>query len=346
MLKREELMPFVFASLAVVVALIYTFINGFHDGGNVLATMISSQALSIRYAFFIGAVSEFIGAFFFGGAIAKTISIGIVNPNLITIWAILAGLTGAIIWNLITWWWGFPSSSSHALIGGLLGASIIDSFLIRGQIWQVIHWHNLIWIFIVLFTSPFIGLSLGFVLTKLIFFIGRGLSPKVNKTFKRLQVLSSIFIGISHGSNDAPKAMGVIIMSLMLLGTYHLQESFVIPLWVILICAFSFSFGVFKASRRLIRTLGIELYKIRPVHGFISQTSSAFIVGLSSLTGFPVSTTQIVNSSIMGAGAGHRVKAIRWGIIRNIFITWLVTIPGAAIIAILFYLLIHWLFGF
>ncbi|MEA3485155.1 MAG: inorganic phosphate transporter [Candidatus Aerophobetes bacterium] len=336
-------MPFILASGVVAIALIYVFINGFHDGGNVLATMISSQVISPRYAFIIGAISEFIGAFFFGGAIAKTISIGIINPYLISIWTIFAGLAGAIIWNLITWWWGFPSSSSHALIGGLLGAAIIDSFLISHQIWQVIHWHNLIWILIVLFTSPFIGLSLGFILTKLVFFIGRGFSPKVNKTFKRLQILSSIFIGISHGSNDAPKAMGVIIMSLILLGIYHPQENFIVPLWIVLICAIGFSLGVFKASRRLIRTLGLELYRIRPVHGFISQAGSAFIVGLSSLTGFPVSTTQIVNSSIIGTGAGYRAKAIRWRMVRDIFITWLITIPGAGIIAILFYLLIYWL---
>jgi len=337
-------MSFALAGLVVAVVLIYAFINGFHDGGNVLATMISSQAISIHHAFFIGAISEFIGAFFFGGAIAKTISTGIVNPYLISIWAVITGLLGAIVWNLITWWWSFPSSSSHALIGGLLGASAIDSFLIKGQIWQVIYWHNLIWIFIVLFTSPFIGLSLGFVFTRLMFFIGRGLSPRVNETFKRLQVLSSIFIGISHGSNDAPKAMGIILISLMILGIYH-QKSFYVPFWVVLVCALSFSFGVFKASRRLIKTLGIDLYKIRPVHGFISQTGSALIVGLSSLTGFPVSTTQIVNSSVMGVGAGNRVKAIRWGVVRSIFITWLVTIPGTAAIAIFFYLIIYWVTG-
>jgi len=162
-------MPFILASGVVGIALIYAFINGFHDGGNVLATMISSRALSPRYAFIIGAISEFIGAFFFGGAIAKTISIGIVDPYLISIWAIFTGLAGAIIWNLLTWWWGFPSSSSHALIGGLVGAAIIDSFLLKGQIWQVIHWYNLSWILAVLFTSPLIGLSLGFIFTKLMF---------------------------------------------------------------------------------------------------------------------------------------------------------------------------------
>ncbi|MEA3485605.1 MAG: inorganic phosphate transporter [Candidatus Aerophobetes bacterium] len=336
-------MPFILVSMVVVVALIYAFINGFHDGGNVLATMPLSQTLNVHRIFIIGTISEFIGAFFLGGAIAKTISTGIIDPYLISIWAIFAGLVGAIIWNLITWWWGFPSSSSHALIGGLLGASIIDSFLIGHHIWQVVHWHNLIWIFIVLFTSPFIGLSLGFILTKLMFFIGREFSPKANKTFKPLQVLSSILVGISHGSNDAPKAMGIIIMSLIFFDMYHPQESLTIPIWIVLICALSFSFGVFKASRRLIKTLRIGLYKVRPVHGFISQTGSAFIVGLSSLTGFPVSTTQIVNSSIIGVGAGHRAKAIRWKIIRNIFITWLITIPGAGVIAILSYLLIYWL---
>lgn len=338
-------MSLILASAVVAIALIYAFVNGFHDGGNVLATMISSQAISIRYVFTIGAISEFIGAFFLSKAIAKTISIGIVNPYSISIWVIFAGLAGAIIWNLMTWWWGFPSSSSHALIGGLLGASIIGSFLMGHSTGQVIHWHNLTWIFIVLFASPFIGLSLSFIFTKLIFFIGRGFSPRANRTFKHLQILSSIFIGISHGSNDAPKAMGIIIISLMILGIYHPQKNFAIPLWIILICALSFSFGVFKASRRLIKTLGAGLYKIRPIHGFVSQAGSALIVGISSLMGFPVSTTQIVNSSIIGAGVGYRAKVVRWEIIRNIFITWLITIPGAAIIAVLFYLVIYWLTG-
>jgi len=336
-------MALVLASGAVIVSLFYAFINGFHDGGNVVTTMISSQTLRPRYAFTIGAISEFIGAFFFGKAIAKTISMGIVNPHLITIWSVFAALAGAIIWNLITWWWGFPSSSSHALIGGLVGAAIIDSFLVSQHGWQVIHWHNLLWIFVVLFSSPLIGLSLGFVFTRLTFLMSKGFSPKANKTFKRLQILSSLFIGISHGSNDAPKAMGIILMSLILLGIYHPQETLTIPIWIILICALSFSFGVFKASRRLIKALGTEIYKIRPIHGFVAQTGSALIVSFSSLTGFPVSTTQIVNSSIIGVGAGHRLKAIRWGIVRDIVVTWLITVPGAGVIAILFYLLIYWL---
>ncbi|HHJ00646.1 MAG TPA: inorganic phosphate transporter [Candidatus Aerophobetes bacterium] len=336
-------MSFILASGIVTVVLIYAFINGFHDGGNVVATMISSQTLRPRYAFAIGAVSEFIGAFFLGGAVARTISTGIVNPHLISIWSLFAALAGAIFWNIITWWWGFPSSSSHALIGGLVGAALIDSFLMSQGVWQLIYWRNLIWILIVLFTSPLIGLCLGYLLTKLIFLLGGALSPKANRTFKNLQILSSFFIGISHGSNDAPKAMGIIVMALIILGIYRPQEGFILPLWIVLICAVSFSFGVFRASRRLIRTLGTELYKIRHVHGFLSQSSSALIVVLSSLTGFPVSTTQIVNSSVIGVGAGHRAKAIRWKVARDIFLSWLFTIPGAGAIAVLLYLLVYWL---
>lgn len=338
----EYIFVLILATGLVAAALIFVFINGFHDGCNVLATMISSGALSPRYALVLGAGSEFMGALLLGRGVAKTISLGIVNPNLVSIWVIFAGLGGAISWNLITWWWGLPSSSSQALIGGLLGAALVELWVVGGYGWEVIYCYKVGLILLVLFISPVVGLSLGFLFTKLIFFLSREASPRINKFFRRLQILSSVFIGLSHGSNDAPKTMGVIVMSLVILKLYHFPDNnFIVPAWVVLACGVGIALGISRGGWRIMRTLGVKLYRIRPVHGFGAQTASALVIFLSSLAGFPVSTTQIVNSSVMGAGAADRPKAVRWGVIKEIFITWGVTIPGAAGIATLFYLLIN-----
>lgn len=338
----EYIFVLILATGLVTAALIFVFINGFHDGCNVLATMISSGALSPRYALVLGAGSEFMGALLLGRGVAKTISLGIVNPNLVSIWVIFAGLGGAISWNLITWWWGLPSSSSQALIGGLLGAALVELWVVGGYGWEVIYWYKVGLILLVLFISPVVGLSFGFLFTKLIFFLSREASPRINKFFRRLQILSSVFIGLSHGSNDAPKTMGVIVMSLVILKLYHFPDNnFMVPAWVVLACGVGIALGISRGGWRIMRTLGVKLYRIRPVHGFGAQTASALVIFLSSLAGFPVSTTQIVNSSVMGAGAADRPKAVRWEVIKEIFITWGVTIPGAAGIATLFYLLIN-----
>lgn len=337
-------MEYILAAVVIVVALFFVFTNGFHDGCSVLATMISSHALSPRYALILGTVSEFFGALFIGKGVAKTIGEGILNPALISIWVLFAAIIGAILWNLITWWWALPSSSSQALVGGLIGAALIEIFFLGGKIWQVIHWHNIVIILIVLFISPLIGLFLGFILTKLVFFLSRGAAPKVNKFFRHSQILSSIFLSLSHASNDAPKAMGIIVMSLIILKIYTpSQSTFTIPFWIVAACAVGISLGVSRASWRIMRTLGAKLYKIRPVHGFGSQIASSLVVCLSSLTGFPVSTTQIVNSSVMGAGAADRPKAVRWDVIKGIVIGWLLTLPGAGLMAASIYLLIYWL---
>jgi len=341
---KEKKMEYVLAAAVIIIALFFVFTNGFHDGCNVLATMISSHALSSRYALILGTVSEFFGALFIGKGVARTIGEGILNPALISIWVIFAALAGAILWNLITWWWALPSSSSQALVGGLLGAALIEIFVLGGKMWQVIHWYNIIIILIVLFISPLIGLFLGFILTKLVFFLSRGASPKVNKLFRRSQILSSIFLGLSHASNDAPKTMGIIVMSLMILKICPpSQNTFTIPFWVVAVCAVSISLGVSRGGWRIMRTLGAKLYKIRPVHGFGAQVAASLVIYLSSLTGFPVSTTQIVNSSVMGAGAADRPKAVRWDVIKGIVIGWLLTLPGAGLIAASIYLLIYWL---
>lgn len=327
----------------VFLALIFVFTNGFHDGCNVLATMISSRAISPRKALLIGTIFEFIGALFLGKGVARTLSTGIVDPRLISIWVVFSGLGAAITWNLITWWLALPSSSSQALIGGLLGATLLELYIVKGETLSLIHWENVFWIIVVLLTSPFIGLSLGFIFTKMSFFFARGSSPGVNKVFRRLQILSSIFLALSHSSNDAPKTMGIIVMSLVILDFYHFPEGvFLVPGWVSFLCALGIALGISRGGWRIMKTLGAKLYKIRPIHGFGAQSASIFVVGLSSFTGFPVSTTQIVNSSIMGAGAADKPRAVRWKKIRDIFISWVATIPMSGLIAMLFYFLIFW----
>jgi len=338
----EEVTIFIFAGGIVVVAFLFAFINGFHDGCNVLATVISSRSLPSRYALILGASSEFLGAIFFGKAVAKTVGLRILNVELITLWVILTALMGAILWNLITWYWSIPSSSSHALIGGLLGAALAESFFLRSLSSEIIHWPSVGWIFIILFISPPVGLLLGFLFTRISFFLSRGASPRANRVFKNLQVASSFFIGLSHGSNDAPKTMGIILMVLSILSLQKGEKiNFVIPNWVVWASAFFLSLGVLKVGWRIMKTVGKGLYRIRPIHGFGAQSGATFVILLSSITGFPVSTTQIVNSSVIGAGTAERPKAVRWNVMWNILLAWVITIPGSAVIAGGLYFLIR-----
>jgi len=329
-----EAVTFIFLAGVVAAALIFAFVNGFHDGSNVLATMISSRSLPSNHALILGASSEFLGAVLLGKKVAETVGFKILNLELITLWVVLTAIVGAILWDLITWWWGVPSSSSHALIGGLLGAAIAESFFLKFSSLKVIHWSNVGSIFIVLFISPPLGMGLGFFFTKLSFFFSKGASPKINRLFKILQTVSSFFIGLSHASNDAPKTMGIIVMALSIVSLQIGEKiSFAIPGWVVWTSAFFLSFGILKVGWRIMRTVGKRLYRIRPIHGFGAQSGASFVILLSSLTGFPVSTTQIVNSSVIGAGAAERPKAVKWDIMLNIFLAWIITIPASAAIA-------------
>jgi len=337
-----EVMVFILAAGVIAVALLFAFINGFHDGCNVLATMVSSRSLPPRYALILGASSEFLGAIFLGRGVAKTVGLGILNIRFVTLWVVLAALLGAIIWNLITWYFGIPSSSSHALIGGLIGSGLAEAFFLGSHHLEVVNWISLGWIFVVLFISPPVGLLLGFLVTRLSFFLSRGASPKINRVFKILQVGSSFFIGLTHASNDAPKTMGVILMVLCILSLRKgVKVSFTVPGWVVYSSSFFLALGVLRVGWRIMRTVGTKIYRIRPIHGFGAQTGASIIILLSSLTGFPVSTTQIVNSSVMGAGASEKPKAVRWNVTRSILLTWIITIPLSALIAAGIYLLIR-----
>ncbi|MGE5378796.1 MAG: anion permease [Bacteroidota bacterium] len=304
-------------------ALVFDFLNGIHDSSNVVATMISSRALPPRVALGMTAVAEFLGPFIFGVAVAETIG-GVVDSNAISLQVLIAALFSAIVWNLFTWYMGFPSSSSHALIGGMVGAVII------GAGWQAINLAELKKILIALFTSPFIGFIFGYLILKIILLLCWTVSPRINGLFKRGQIFTGLSLALSHGANDAQKTMGIITLALVIGG---FLESFVVPKWVILICATMIAFGTMLGGWRLIRTLGGKFYKIRPVDGFSSQLASATVILGASLVGGPVSTTQVVSSAIMGVGAAERVNKVRWGVAKEIAAAWLLTIPSTALLA-------------
>ncbi|MFQ5867875.1 MAG: anion permease [bacterium] len=331
--------PFTIAILLVAVALFFDYCNGAHDSSNIVATMVSSRAISPIWALIIAALFEFTGAYFLGTAVAQTIGKGIVNPEVIEvipngIIIVFAALIAAISLNLFTWYFGIPTSSSHALIGGLLGAFVMA----RGV--SIVNWNRVTSIFLVLLASPIVGLLLGFLFTKIAYFFSQWSSPTANILFKRLQIGASFLLALSHGTNDAQKTMGVITFSLVVLGLYQPPTgSLPIPRWVVVACAGTIALGILNGGWRIIKTLGVKLYRIRAIHGFTAQSSSAIIIYGAALFGFPVSTTQVVTSTIMGAGSAERPKAVRWQVLREILITWFITVPVAAMLSVFFYLL-------
>lgn len=314
----------------IAIALFFDFLNGLHDSSNVVATIISSRASGPRKALLLAAVAEFCGPFIFGVAVAETIGHDIVDPSSITVTVIFIALLSAIIWNLLTWFFGLPSSSSHALIGGILGVAGVA----YGP--EVIHLDGLAKVLIILFGSPIVGLLAGYLLMKVMLFLARGASPRINWFFKRAQLLTSLTLALSHGTNDSQKTMGIISMALVA-GGY--MPHFFVPIWVVALCAAAISLGTSMGGWRLIRTLGAKIYRIRPVDGFTAQLASASIILGAALMGGPVSTTQVVSSAIMGVGSAQRLSKVRWNVATNIFIAWIITIPATSLLAALLYTL-------
>lgn len=304
-------------------ALGFDFLNGIHDSSNIVATMISSRALSPRWALTLTALAGFAGPFIFGVAVAKTVGEKIVLPGTISIVALIAALISAIIWNLLTWFLGLPSSSSHALIGGLIGAAVTDSG------WGVINFAGVEKVLLVLFTSPIIGFFFGFIVTRLIMLACWNASPKVNWLFKKGQIFTVMALALSHGSNGAQKSMGIITLGLITTG---FLTQFEIPVWVVILCASMIALGTSVGGWKLIRTLGGKFYRIRPMDGFSAQFSAALVILGASLLGGPVSTTQVVSSAIMGVGSAERINKVRWGVASEIAIAWLLTIPATALV--------------
>ncbi len=310
----------------IVVALFFDFTNGFHDTANAIATSVSTRALTPRTAVLLAAILNFAGAFV-SFAVAATIATGIVNPEVITLSVILAGLVGAITWNLITWFLGLPSSSSHALIGGVAGSAIAASGL------DVINWSG-IWDKVVLpgLLSPTIGFVASLALMFVIVWVIRRRSPtRVNRVFRRAQIVSGSFVAFTHGTNDAQKTMG--IMSLALIVSGHLDADFDRPpTWVIVSAALAMALGTYAGGWRIIKTMGTRIAKIDPPQGFAAQTACAGILWTTAHYGFPVSTTQTITGCVMGAGASRRFSAVRWGIAGNIAVAWILTLPAAAFV--------------
>ena len=317
--------------ILIFIALVFDFLNGIHDSSNIVATMISSRAFSPRTALTVTAIAHFMGPFVFGVAVAKTIGHDIVAGSAINMGIILAALASAILWNLATWFLGIPSSSSHALVGGILGAVIVGAGL------SAIQLDGLEKVLIALFLSPLIGLMAGYLVTKLIFLLARNASPRINWFFKRSQIFTAIALGLSHGTNDAQKTMGIITLGLV---TGGVIDSFVIPLWVVAASAGAIALGTALGGWRLIKTLGGKFYKIKPVDGFSAQVSSTGVILGASLLGGPVSTTHVVSSAIMGVGAADRLNKVRWNVAGDIAMAWLLTIPATGLVAAGIYWLI------
>ncbi|MBE0688025.1 MAG: inorganic phosphate transporter [Anaerolineaceae bacterium] len=309
--------------ILIALAIVFDFLNGVHDSSNIVATMISSRAIQPRVALAMTAVAEFSGPFIFGVAVANTIGSEIVDPIFLNLGIIIAALVSAIIWNIMTWLLGIPSSSSHALIGGLIGAVAV------GAGFKAIQMAGVTKVLIVLFTSPIIGLFAGMIVANIIFMLSWKATPKVNGLFKRLQIITSLGLALSHGTNDAQKTMGIITLGLLISGRI---STFEVPFWVVVICAAAIALGTSVGGWQLIRTLGAKFYKIRPIHGFASQATSAAVILAASLIGGPVSTTQVVSTAIMGVGAAERLSKVKWGVAGEILTAWIVTIPATALL--------------
>lgn len=321
----------IIAIIVIVIAVLFDFSNGFHDAANIVATIISSRSMSPETALIIASICEFAGPLLFGTAVAAMIGKGLVEPSDINVWIILAAISAAIIWNLMTWWLGLPSSSSHALIGGIAGAVIAGTGFTKLKI------AGFSKVILVLITSPILGLVVGFVVLKLILYLCRGQSPKINNFFKKSQLVTASAMALSHGANDAQKTMGIITIVLTMSGLSENTGQFHVPLWVVLTCATAISLGTATGGWSIIKTVGSGIYKLRPVHGFSVQLSSALIIFLSAHFGFPVSTTHIASSSIMGVGSAERIKAVKWHKAGEIVMTWFLTIPASGVVAALIY---------
>ena len=331
--------------LVLLAAVAFEYINGFHDAANAIATVVSTKVLTPRQAIMLAAFFNLFGAFL-GTAVAKTIGSGVVNTQFVDMVTVFSALMGAIVWNLLTWWLGLPSSSSHALIGGLCGAALSTS---NGD-WSVLIWQKAtkgLWpqIIVPMITSPICGFVIGAALMALITICVFRVRPRiVNGVFGKLQIVSAAAMGLSHGTNDAQKTMGIITLALITAtnhGTFdHLPpafqflkinqsiiKEFPIPIWVICLCAFTMAMGTAGGGWRIIRTLGHKMVRLQPVHGFAAETTAALIIQVGSHFGIPLSTTHVISTSIMGVGATKRFSAVKWGIVHRIVWAWVLTLP-------------------
>jgi len=318
--------------VVVATALLFDFTNGFHDSANAIATSISTRALRPGVALGMAAVANVVGALI-STEVAATLGKGIVETSAVSQLVVLAALIGAVTWNFITWYYGIPSSSSHALIGALVGAVLSAASA------KDVKWHGILdKVVIPTVTSPLIGMVMGALLATALYWTFRNARPATaSNGFRKAQTVSAALMAFSHGSNDAQKTMGVISLALLAAGRI---DHFYVPLWVKLASALTIGLGTFSGGKRIIRTLGMKLVKLQPIDGFAAETAaSAVLLGTAHL-GFPVSTTHVITSSIMGVGATKRLSAVKWGVTFNILLAWVLTLPMAAAIAAVIYKLI------
>ncbi|MBI2206674.1 MAG: inorganic phosphate transporter [Candidatus Rokubacteria bacterium] len=312
--------------LIIVVALIFDFINGFHDAANSIATVVSTRVLTPLQAVVWAAFFNFVAAFGFGVQVATTVGKGVVEPAVVDQWVILAGLIGAIVWDLITWHWGLPTSSSHALIGGFAGAAIAKAG--TGSLVAA----GLIKIGIFMILAPIIGLTVGFTMMVLTLRLFRNATPgRVDWVFRRMQLASAAAYSLGHGTNDAQKTMGII--AVLLFTTGYLGNEFRVPFWVILSAHAALALGTLAGGWRIVKTMGMRITKLRPVGGFCAETAGAITLLGTAIGGIPVSTTHTITGSIMGVGSTQRFSAVRWGVAGNIVWAWILTIPASAFVA-------------
>ncbi len=316
----------------IIVALVFDFINGFHDAANSIATVVSTRVLSPFQAVVWAAFFNFVAAFGFGVQVATTVGKGVIDPAVVDPHVIFGGLMGAIIWDLITWFYGLPSSSSHALIGGFAGAAIAKAGF--GAV--ILSGFTKTATFIVL--SPIIGLVLGVTLIVAVLNLFWQSTPgRVDKYFRRLQLVSSAFYSLGHGTNDAQKTMGII--AILLFNAGYLGSTFYVPAWVILTCHAALGLGTLLGGWRIVRTMGMRITKLQPVGGFCAETAGAITLLGTAYAGIPVSTTHTITGAIVGVGAARRLSAVRWGVARTVMWAWVLTIPGSAFLAAATYLL-------
>lgn len=310
--------------LIVFLALAFDFLNGVNDSGALVATIISTGAMSPREALTVASVAEVIGPFLFGIAVANTIGTGIIETEMLTVEVVFAALIAALLWNILAWRLGLPTSSTHALVGGLAGSAIAAGGL------SALVFDGLARSILALLAGPVVGGFLGYSTLKLTLLLVKGATPKINLMFKRGQIITSFALALGHGAMDAQKTMGVITMALLATG---FVQVFSVPFWATAAAGLFLALGVFAGGWYTIRTLGVKIYRVRPVHGFTSQASSAFIVIIAALLGGPLSVAQVVSSAIVGAGAGERVSKVRWGVAGTMIIAWLLTMPVTAFVA-------------
>jgi PiT family inorganic phosphate transporter len=312
--------------ITIALALIFDFLNGFHDAANSIATIVSTRVLKPHWAVLWAAFFNFTAFFFFGIKVASTIGVGLIDPSIINVTMILAALLGAIFWNIFTWYMGLPSSSSHALIGGLLGAGIAKAGF------APLKWAGIIKVVAAIVISPLLGFLIGSFLMLFVMRLFFYATPKkIDGWFRQLQLISSAFISLGHGGNDAQKTMGIIAVLLFTAGLSG--DTFHVPYWVVISCYLVISLGTFFGGWRIVKTMGMKITKLKPVGGFCAETSSAITIFLATALGIPVSTTHTITGSIVGVGSLNGIAAVRWGVARSIIWAWIFTIPAAGIVA-------------